>query len=484
MQQISDNFVNPTTGLAFPGLAIPGNMLGMQPVVPVAGLQALYAACRSVYPNQPNPMQVTAVTKLWMGGPDPLDFISMYDNPGDPSNGIPQHWHYISFGLSDLYGDGRLYKINGSGSPSGFGFELTFRLKKSENESSPPTWPASVMQSLAKYVFNSDNSLCPGDHVSWHSSLDKSESRIEHMLMTEDPQLGTVMTPFGSVTFVQIVGVCLEELQAAQEWNGSGLIDLMKNVDGAGGPWLVTDMRRGETIFELNDSLRESVDDGIAAEGSNLSGVTAKCSWSEKPLKESALKLGKELHSKGKIEVSSSGHQDNEDERTALSPSGRNRMHSRASRHSAMSAQDAVTEAEQPAELLETRCLQSCHIRLNLEAANILPLAFKGRLNHGRHFTFKTVAGDLAITLVTESVSGSNVSLESPYAIHGPWLQVLIPRESLENMINEFKDIFPLRKVSYLKIVSVNTDVIISVKQEDLPKTISWPSFSITIVPD
>ena len=465
MQQVRDSFP-PTVGM-FPGMpGLPPGLLGMQPVAPIAaGLQALYSACRSVYPNQPNPLQVSAVTKIWMGGPDPLDFISMYDNPGDPSNDISSHWHYISFGLSDLYGDGRIYKINGSGSPSGFGFELSFRLKKGDGETSPPTWPATVMQSLAKYVFNSDNTLCPGDHVSWHSSLDSSDSRIQHMLMMEDPQLGTVMTPFGSVTFVQIVGVCLEELKAAQEWNGPGLIDLMKNVPGAGGSWLVTDMRRGETIFELSESVRESVDDGIAAEGSNLSGVTAKCSWSEKPFEEtgssSAEKKQKNApENKSSFQVSSSGHQDTEEERTALSPSGRNRMSSRSSRHSAMSTQEMGQDIpcevgyQEPAELLQTRSLQSCHIRMNLEAGNILPLGFKGRLNHGRHFTFKTVSGDLAITLMTESVSGSYVTLESPYAIHGNvWLQVLIPRESLENIIKDFDESFPLKQVSSMLFV-------------------------------
>lgn len=39
--------------------------------------------------------------------------------------------------------------------PSGFGFELTFRLLKDPSETSPPIWPARVMQSLAKYVFTS-----------------------------------------------------------------------------------------------------------------------------------------------------------------------------------------------------------------------------------------------------------------------------------------------------------------------------------------
>lgn len=30
-----------------------------------------------------------------LGGPDPLDYISMYNNPGDRMIGIPPHWHYI-----------------------------------------------------------------------------------------------------------------------------------------------------------------------------------------------------------------------------------------------------------------------------------------------------------------------------------------------------------------------------------------------------
>lgn len=141
-----------------------------------------------------------------LGGPDPLDCISMYENKGDENEGIPPHWHYVSYGLSDLYGDGRVHEVNSSGTDglSGFGFELTFRLRKERGETAPPTWPAAVMQGLAKYVFQSGNVLCDGDHVSWHCPLDNSESRIEHMLMTEDPQLETVVTPLGKVTYIQV----------------------------------------------------------------------------------------------------------------------------------------------------------------------------------------------------------------------------------------------------------------------------------------
>ena len=30
-----------------------------------SGLEAIYAACRRVYPDQPNPLQVTALVKYW-----------------------------------------------------------------------------------------------------------------------------------------------------------------------------------------------------------------------------------------------------------------------------------------------------------------------------------------------------------------------------------------------------------------------------------
>lgn len=68
--------------------------------------------------------------------------------------------------------------------------------------------------------------------MSWHCALDNSESRIQHMLMCSDPQLGKVQTPFGEVDFVQIVGITKEELQAAQHWNGPGVLDILKSLPG------------------------------------------------------------------------------------------------------------------------------------------------------------------------------------------------------------------------------------------------------------
>ena len=45
-----------------------------------------------------------------LGGPDPLDYISMYRNKGDPAQLVPPHWHYVTCGFSDLHGDGRVHE--------------------------------------------------------------------------------------------------------------------------------------------------------------------------------------------------------------------------------------------------------------------------------------------------------------------------------------------------------------------------------------
>lgn len=278
------------------------------------------------------------------------------------------------------------FRITDVTTPGGFGFELTFRLKKEDNEQNPPTWPAAVMQALAKYVFQTGNVLCSGDHVSWHCPLDNSESRIQHMLMTEDPHLGTALTPFGSVTFIQIVGVCLEELQSAQQWNGLGIIDLMKSVSAAGGEYLVTDMRRGETIFEIDPELREAVDDGIATQGSNLSGVSARCSYSRY---EEATKSDQEDNDSGggdseeaEAKVSKAKEKCSASNQTADGSRG----DSRISRHSSMSVSHdrysrmsfaSETGASEPAELLQPKFLDSLHLTFNYEAGNLLPLALR-----------------------------------------------------------------------------------------------------------
>lgn len=86
---------------------------------------------------------------------------------------------------------------------------------------------------------------------------------------------------------------------------------------------------------------------------------------------------------------------------------------------------DSIGSSDGPTELLRTRTLDFVHLKFNLEAGSLLPLALKGRLRHGRHFTFMSALNDTAVTLVSTSVNGSIADENHPFAAHGPWLQVM-----------------------------------------------------------
>lgn len=438
------------------------------------GLETIYSTLRQIYPDQPNPLQVTALIKYWLGGPDPLDFISMFNNPGSPMEGIPSHWHYISAGLSDLHGDGRVHEVNRRDSSSGFGFELTFRLKKQVGETSPPSWPAELLQSLARYVFQTDNMLVSGDHVSWHLPLDQTPSaagqyncnpsHIQHMLMVDDPRVPVITGPLGSIRFIQVVGICIEELQAAQHWNGIAVLDLLKQVPPAGGPWLVTDMDRIESIFVIKPSLRETVTNGIEKEGSNLSGVSAKCWWEESFVNNSTSQ--QTSFSYGSSNETQTGKDLNT--RFPVLPPIRS-----GSSFTSHKATDGVTTERRSAcssvvsEISRTRTLRGIHLRFGLEAAMLLPLALRGRLNHGRHFTFHSSVNDMAITLLSSNVTGSIADNEHRFAACGTWLQVLITEDFLQTLDRDL-------------------DVLTRPNELVLPREYRWPRYGmiISVLPD
>src|SRR6187402_878939 len=67
-----------------------------EPAEPV-GWDAIDARLAELY-GDVEPMHWGTIVSWRLGGPDPLDGISAYDNPGPP-----RHWHFVSYGLSDLF---------------------------------------------------------------------------------------------------------------------------------------------------------------------------------------------------------------------------------------------------------------------------------------------------------------------------------------------------------------------------------------------
>lgn len=70
--------------------------------------------------------------------------------------------------------------------------------------------------------------------------------------------------------------------------------------------------------------------------------------------------------------------------------------------------------------------LSRVHLFFDKEAASLLPLALRGRVVHGAHFTWTAVGGIQAITLLGPGVGGALASATKPIAALNGWLQVNI----------------------------------------------------------
>lgn len=397
----------------------------------------------------------------------------MYYNPGNPDLNIPPHWHYVSFGLSDLHGDGRVHQpdlIDCAERRSGMGFELTFRLVRHKTEPStiavaerPPTWPANLLQALARYVFQTGNRLCAGDNVPWRKSLDNSTSKIQHLLIASDPQLPRTQTPYGWVDFCQIVGVTDAELEQASRWNGNGVLNLLRKDQMTGGEWLITDMLRGQSVFEMFPETLRELEHDLECEGSDLAGVNAEFTFKEIP----ATKVKTEFETEdgfNRLAISAMYSPTVTDDfriKTETIEGDGKFMMPYPPPHVDNSLNISCPFDNQSMPESRVIPLDGLHLTLAPYAAKFLMLAIRDRIRHGRHFTFK--CQNSAVTFVSESVTGAVVTKHQPYGVLGYWMQVLISNELIPKMIDAFRELT------------------ISDEKMELPKHFEWPDKNLVI---
>lgn len=167
------------------------------------GWLSIDAEFEKLYPGQ-EPQHYGTAIKYMIGGEEPLDGLSIYE-----SNKQEQHFHIVSYGLSQLY-----YDEESAGEEfSKWGFELTFRIKKINGEkASDQMWALNLMQNLAKYVFNNNKWFEEYHAVDISGPIRPGyDSAITALLFVQDPELGIIDTPHGQVQFLQIVGLTDKE---------------------------------------------------------------------------------------------------------------------------------------------------------------------------------------------------------------------------------------------------------------------------------
>ena len=226
------------------------------------GWDAITVACEQLYPDQTEPFHVGSLVSSFLGGVDPLEGISVYraDEPRP-------HWHYITYGLTDVYG-----KQGGPGDSgvSGYGFELTFRLADDEamKAKEPPTWPLSLLQNLARYVFRTGNGFAPNQQIDANGPIVPGEETTQTALgFIEDPDLGGIETPSGSVQFVQLVGLTAEDLDDVNNWDAEKFFSLLTGSRPKG----VTELRG--VSLRADPEIATQITEGRKKDGSQMGQV-------------------------------------------------------------------------------------------------------------------------------------------------------------------------------------------------------------------
>jgi hypothetical protein len=184
------------------------------------------------YPDQKNPLHFGTLLSWKLGGNDPLEGISMYDG-GD-------YYHFVTYGFSELH-----TKESEDPEYSGYGFELTVKLKKSTKvDEEELKGMAGVLQSLARYVFEESVIFQPYEYIytGQKSGMDTAGTSNITGFMTVPDEAGVIHTPHGKVEFVQLIGMTDRELKALvdKEYTVQELLSILGDD--------VTDYNRKELI--------------------------------------------------------------------------------------------------------------------------------------------------------------------------------------------------------------------------------------------
>ena len=144
----------------------------------------------------------------------PLSGVSIYD-----SKTQKPHLHLVSYGMSELY-----YDEDALGKESSkWGFEFTCRIAPTP-PGEDPQWLIQLIYKLADYVYKSgrwfeENQLIPVN------KFGVTPTNIHAIAFDVDSELGTIDTPHGTVTFLQMVALNHDQFTSLGDAPTSGDVE-------------------------------------------------------------------------------------------------------------------------------------------------------------------------------------------------------------------------------------------------------------------
>ena len=169
------------------------------------GWDAIEQEFLRVYPGQEHPKHYGTIIKWILGGNDPLDGISIYDGGS--------YWHFVTFGLTEIY-----EKETDTPEISGYGYELTLKLKKDDYEDEEAEFRniCGILQMIARLTFTKGEIFRPFEYIytGQKEGIDaKQKSNLTGFITVKDPAVETIDTPNGKVEFLELIGMTDTELK-------------------------------------------------------------------------------------------------------------------------------------------------------------------------------------------------------------------------------------------------------------------------------
>ncbi|WP_034264716.1 suppressor of fused domain protein [Actinospica robiniae] len=149
------------------------------------------------------------------------------------------HWHYVTYGLTELWDK----EADSEPSISGWGYEFTMRVPvPALDDETPPRWPFALLEQLAKTSNQHGTYYEAGHRIDVRQPVTgRPDTALTALAITNDPQLlEPVDSPNGSFTLLQVVGITAQELARMKATSTSAVLDELAEAN----PLLVTDPSR------------------------------------------------------------------------------------------------------------------------------------------------------------------------------------------------------------------------------------------------
>ena len=179
------------------------------------GIDAIENEVKRVHPLWENARYYTPKIAWESGGKEPLEQISIHKEE--------DYFHFITYGLTELHN-----KESKDQTKSGFGMELTFKLKTGEYKDQAVERREQfniikLLQNFAKYIIQEnsivkpyeDTYLVKGSSSRKNIGIDiAGTSNIIAFITVPDKDLQSLDTPYGRVDFIALIGITKKELEA------------------------------------------------------------------------------------------------------------------------------------------------------------------------------------------------------------------------------------------------------------------------------